>query len=150
MDSRKLIAATISLAIAGTIAVSAAPAQASTARVPSGCRTASSSYSGTAIYGRICWGADPDDDRTMQAWVNGSVTDRAGDGKYAMFRIHYRFLGQYRWHTRTEVIKTTKGKTAPVQLAVRSGKYRFYRIKDFWIQACKQGSGVRQCESVWH
>ncbi|MFP3964089.1 hypothetical protein SMC26_17345 [Actinomadura fulvescens] len=111
----------------------------------SGCRYASSAIAGASIKGKLCW------DWGEGISVKGSVTDSARDGKYAMFRIHWRwsrtpFPG---WQTQTKFIRTTKGKKAPITR-------RFYwdqpdgKVKDFWIQVCKQGSGKRTCDSRWH
>lgn len=151
MKTQRFLAVVVGLLMATTIATSGAPAHAAdAAAIPAGCRNAESRYQGAAIYGRICWGRHPLHIGTMRAWVNGTVTDQWGDGKYAMFRIHYRTNGGTHWQTHTAFVKTTKGHRAPVQLPVRSKKYNAWRIKDFWIQACVQGDGVRRCERTWH
>ena len=48
-----------------------------------------------------------------------AVRPAGGDGKYAIFRIHYRRKDSVFWQTLTEDVKTTKGSSAPVTLNVR-------------------------------
>lgn len=119
------------------------------AAVATTCRSASSSISGASITGTLCWGPAPSRGHVV-ARVSGKVTDNAGDGKYAMFRIHYRYEDILGWKTKTEIIKTTKGHYAPVTLSASWESAQYGAIKDFWIQVCKQGSGRRICDSTWH
>ncbi|MEV7806159.1 hypothetical protein AB0O28_24745 [Microbispora sp. NPDC088329] len=97
--------------------------------------------------GTLCWQKLPGEIRFT---VDGSLKDSAGDGRYAVFRIHYRSRTAVGWSTHTKDIRTTKGHNAPVSLYVDWRGSASRGLKDFWMQVCKQGGGKRTCDGHWH
>ncbi|GAA2628971.1 hypothetical protein SMC26_29755 [Actinomadura fulvescens] len=110
------------------------------------CRKGRSSISGASAWATLCW---ENPRGVARLSLKGSVRDSANDGKYAQFRIHWRVSRGTYWQTKTAIIKTTKGKRAPITLPVNMDTMYGLRFKDFWMQACKQGSGKRTCDSRW-
>ncbi|WP_432925667.1 hypothetical protein ACQPZZ_33415 [Microbispora sp. CA-135349] len=111
------------------------------------CRHTSSSLSGASARGTLCWQKLSGEIRFT---VDGSLKDSAGDGRYAVFRVHYRSRTAVGWSTHTKDIRTTKGHNAPVSLYVDWRGSASRGLKDFWMQVCKQGGGKRTCDSHWH
>lgn len=138
--------------IAGAPAAGAAPGHAPTvradargvAKAASGCRWASSSISGASAWGTLCWTGKTLSARSIQ------VRDSASDGRYAAFRIQFRYYYGYRWQTVTGYILTSKGHTAVWTSPKHNWSYgQGRKVKDFTMQVCKLGSGHRTCDSRW-
>jgi hypothetical protein len=117
------------------------------------CRTADSWAGGGGAYakGTLCWETSGS---PRKFWVdNGVVEDVASDGMYGQFRIHWRIDTILGTETHTKIIKTTKGKYAPARVTFSwdsSGIGSNSSLKDFWMQACRQGSGIQYCDTHWH
>ncbi|MBO2462124.1 hypothetical protein [Actinomadura violacea] len=108
------------------------------------CRKASSSISGAKAWGTLCWNPD-------QIFANGYVRDSKADGKYAAFRVQFRYWNLVKWQTVTTYIRTTKGYKSPKTLSIRNWTNESgYKMKDFWMQVCKQGGSHRTCDGHWH
>ncbi|ASU84272.1 hypothetical protein CDO52_17035 [Nocardiopsis gilva YIM 90087] len=136
----------LSAPAAANVTVQSAP-RTSEAAAEAKCRTARSKIHGARIKGKICWS-----NRSGGGWKNASiqgwVKDTKGDGNYAQFRIHYRTKVWHGWQTKTKVIKSTKGRKAPVTKSAH-WYYNGKGVKDVWIQVCKKGRGGRICDNRW-